>query len=108
VTAALFTAIFIAALGASLAAKYWLAYRQTRFVAAHRAEVPPAFADRVALAAHQKAADYTIARTRFGVVENGWRPCSCWHSPWAAGLAVLVGWTGSLGLGGSARISRSS
>jgi len=100
VTAALFTAIFIAALGVSLAAKYWLAYRQTRFVAAHRAEVPPAFADRVALAAHQKAADYTIARTRFGVVETGVEAMLLLALTLGGGLAVLVGWTGSLRLGG--------
>jgi STE24 endopeptidase len=102
VTAALFTAIFIAALGVSLAAKYWLAYRQTRFVAAHRAEVPAAFADRVALAAHQKAADYTIARTRFGVVETGVEAMLLLALTLGGGLAVLVGWTGSLGLGGLA------
>lgn len=99
-TAALFTAIFIAALGVSLAAKYWLAYRQTRFVAAHRAEVPPAFAARVALAAHQKAADYTIARTRFGVVETGVEAMLLLALTLGGGLALLVGWTGSLGLGG--------
>lgn len=98
-TAALFTAIFVAALGVSLAAKYWLAYRQTRFVAAHRAEVPPAFADRVALAAHQKAADYTIARTRFGIVETGVEAMLLLALTLGGGLAVLVDWTGSFGLG---------
>jgi len=99
VTAALFTAVFVAALGVSLAAKLWLAYRQTRFVAGHRAEVPPAFADRIALAAHQKAADYTVARTRFGVIETGVEALLLLALTLAGGLAVLVGWTASLGLG---------
>ena len=56
-TAALFTALFLVALAASLVAKLWLARRQTRFVAAHRAAVPPAFGDHIALAAHQKAVE---------------------------------------------------
>jgi STE24 endopeptidase len=99
VTAALFTAVFVAALGLSLAAKLWLAYRQTRFVAAHRVEVPPAFADRIALAAHQKAADYTVARTRFGVIETGVEALLLLALTLGGGLAALVGWTASLGLG---------
>ncbi len=98
-TAALFTAVFVAALGLSLAAKLWLAYRQTRFVAAHRLEVPPAFADRIALAAHQKAADYTVARTRFGVIETGVEALLLLALTLGGGLAALVGWTASLGLG---------
>jgi STE24 endopeptidase len=99
VTAALFTAVFVAALGVSLAAKLWLAYRQTRFVAGHRAEVPPAFADRIALAAHQKAADYTVVRTRFGVIETGVEALLLLALTLGGGLAMLVGWTASLGLG---------
>jgi STE24 endopeptidase len=99
VTAALFTAVFVATLGFSLVAKLWLAYRQTRFVAAHRLEVPPAFADRIALAAHQKAADYTVARTRFGVIETGVEALLLLALTLGGGLSVLVGWTASLGLG---------
>ncbi len=98
VTAALFTALFLVAVAASLAVKLWLAHRQTRFVAAHRAEVPPAFADRIALAAHQKAADYTIARTRFGVVETVVEAALLLALTLGGGLAALVAWTGSLGV----------
>jgi STE24 endopeptidase len=32
--------------------------------------VPAAFADRIGLAAHRKAADYTVERTRFGMLET--------------------------------------
>ena len=46
--------------------RLWLSLRQERHVRRHRDAVPPAFAERISLAAHQKAADYTIARTRFG------------------------------------------
>ena len=65
--AADFTFIFLAALALTLAARLWLAVRQIRHVAAHRGEVPAAFAGRVPLEAHQKAADYTVDRTRAGI-----------------------------------------
>ena len=49
--------------------RIWLALRQMRHVAAHRDRVPADFADRIELAAHHKAADYTIARSRIGLVD---------------------------------------
>ena len=64
-----FSWIFIVALAAYLALKLWLAQRQIRHVSAHRAAVPQAFADRIALADHQKAADYTLSNARQGRVE---------------------------------------
>ncbi|NDP61012.1 MAG: M48 family metallopeptidase, partial [Oxalobacteraceae bacterium] len=39
-----------------------------RHVARHRNTVPEQFAARIPLASHQKAADYTIAKTRFGLL----------------------------------------
>lgn len=45
-----------------------LAWRQISHVMRHRSEVPTQFAGRVEIAAHQKAADYAIDRTRFGVL----------------------------------------
>jgi STE24 endopeptidase len=65
-----FTALFLAALGLATAARLWLAFRQVRHVAANRASVPPGFADRIPLSAHQKAADYTTAKTRLGMLET--------------------------------------
>jgi STE24 endopeptidase len=73
--------IFAAALLLSVALKFWLATRQMRHVAAHRNAVPTAFAATVSLAAHQKAADYTLVRSRFGLVTL------------AFGTALLLGWT---------------
>ena len=72
---------FSAAVLASLLVKFWLATRQMRHVAAHRASVPAAFAGTVALAAHQKAADYTLAKLRLGIASD------------AFGSAVLICWT---------------
>ena len=57
---------FVAALVAGSALRLWLTARQIAAVKAHRDHVPSAFADRVSLAEHQKAADYTLATVRFG------------------------------------------
>jgi STE24 endopeptidase len=75
------TWLFVAALLATLATRLWLAARQMRHVAAHRHAVPAAFAAKVTLEAHQRAADYTVVKTRFGLLAT------------AFGTAVLLGWT---------------
>ncbi len=75
------TLLFAAALLASLGVKFWLATRQMRHVATHRDTVPSAFAGTITLAAHQRAADYTLAKGRFGLLTM------------AFGAAVLLGWT---------------
>jgi len=72
---------FAAALLLTVVLKFWLATRQMRHVAVNRAAVPAVFAGTVPLAAHQKAADYTLVRSRFGLVTL------------AFGTAVLLGWT---------------
>ena len=61
-----FSLAFLLALALMVALRFWLAWRQTSHVLAHRAAVPDQFAGRIALSAHQKAADYSVARTRFG------------------------------------------
>ena len=83
------TATFAAALSLNLLLKFWLASRQIRHVASHRAAVPPAFADRITLAAHQKAADYTLAQSRFGLLELAWG--AAWVLVWTllGGLTLL-------------------
>ena len=68
--AALFAAIFLAALVASVAMQLWLARRQMLHVMTHRNSVPAHFAGRITLEAHQKAADYTVARTRVSIVDT--------------------------------------
>ena len=69
-TALAFAQLFAAALTVSLALRLWLASRQVRWVARHRNQVPAAFAARVSLDAHRRAADYTVARVRLGLVET--------------------------------------
>ncbi|KGG93249.1 peptidase M48 [Comamonas thiooxydans] len=49
--------------------RVWLVSRQVRHVATHRGAVPPAFAHRISLSAHQKAADYTLAKARVSLID---------------------------------------
>lgn len=60
------TEIFVAALVLTTGVRLWLATRHRAHVAAHRGEVPVAFREAIPLDAHQKAADYTVARAGLG------------------------------------------
>ncbi|MDO8305538.1 M48 family metallopeptidase [Herminiimonas sp.] len=62
-----FTVLFIGFLVVSLLVRFWLASRHIRHILAHRAAVPAQFAGKIALEAHQKAADYSIAKTKFAL-----------------------------------------
>lgn len=66
----LFTQAFLLFLLLTTGLRLWLAFRQMRHVAAHRDRVPAGFADRIEPAAHRKAADYTIARNRLGLLDT--------------------------------------
>jgi STE24 endopeptidase len=75
------TLAFLTALLLSLLAKFWLATRQMRHVAAHRDQVPAAFSATVTPEAHRRAADYTLAKGRFGLLATAFT------------YLVLLGWT---------------
>ncbi|MBK7423623.1 MAG: M48 family metallopeptidase [Propionivibrio sp.] len=64
----IFSIAFLFALSVMVALRLYLAWRQISHVQACRAAVPDQFAGRIELSAHRKAADYTVIRTRFGVV----------------------------------------
>ncbi|HWT54777.1 MAG TPA: M48 family metallopeptidase [Rhodocyclaceae bacterium] len=66
-TPSAFASLFLVFLALSLCLRLWLALRQIRHVAAHRAAVPPEFVEKISLQEHQKAADYSIAKTRLGI-----------------------------------------
>ncbi len=76
-----FSVWFVVFLLLTLGLRFWLATRHIRHIRRHRASVPAEFAPKVPLAAHQKAADYTVAKTRFGLASMLW------------GALVLVGFT---------------
>jgi STE24 endopeptidase len=63
-----FSILFVSFIILTLLVRFWLASRQLRHVLAHRSAVPAEFAEKIPLTAHQKAADYTIARTRYGLL----------------------------------------
>ena len=65
-----FTILFLVALCAMVATRLWLARRQAAHVAAHRDRVPGEFAESIPLASHQKAADYTVVKSRLGMIET--------------------------------------
>jgi STE24 endopeptidase len=79
--------VFTGALLLSMGLKLWLSGRQIRHVAAHQNQVPPAFAGKIELSEHQKAARYSVAKSRFSILAL------------AFGSACLVGWTLLGGLG---------
>jgi STE24 endopeptidase len=63
-----FRILFLAALAITLALKLWLGLRHIRHIAAHRRHVPVEFADAITLQQHQHAADYSMAKTRLGLL----------------------------------------
>jgi STE24 endopeptidase len=76
-----FSILFLTFFVLTLALRFWLASRQLRHVKANRGAVPAEFAEKIPLDAHQKAADYTAAKTSFGLVSLLWSS------------AVLLGFT---------------
>jgi STE24 endopeptidase len=95
-TATALTVVFLVALSLSIGLKFWLAIRHVRHVGAHRQAVPPAFADRIDLAAHRKAADYTVERTRLGMSETFTEAVLLLVLTLGGGIAALAEWTGTL------------
>jgi len=78
--------IFLAAVALTLALELWLAFRHVAHVRRHRDAVPAAFASRIGLDAHRRAADYTIAHTRLAIASS------------IAGTALLVALTRGRGV----------
>ena len=98
-TATGFTALFAVAFAAMVGTRLWLARRQIAHVAGHRDRVPPAFADRVGLPAHHKAADYTTAKQTLLCVETIVDALVLVALTFGGGLAALLGWTAGLPVG---------
>ncbi len=72
---------WVVVLVAGWVTRLWLTRRQVRYVHQHRQAVPAGFETSVTLAAHQKAADYTAANARLGMLRLTYA------------TALLVGWT---------------
>lgn len=59
---------FLIVLGLATALRLWLGARHIAYVQAHRSAVPAQFAAEVSLESHQRAADYTSAKTRLALL----------------------------------------
>jgi STE24 endopeptidase len=92
-TAILFSNLFIAALLLGTVIKLWLANRQLRHVLAHRGNVPEVFRTQVELSAHQKAADYTRAKTQLGMLTVLFEATLLLAFTLGGGLQLLADWS---------------
>ena len=91
-----FTLIFLLALAAGLVIELWLVRRQADHVRAHVDRVPAAFADRIDLAHHQKAAAYTLAQLQAGRCELAFGAVWLLLLTLGGGIALLdTLWSGS-------------
>lgn len=77
----IFTTIFLCMIALSTLTRLWLSFRQISHISQHRSSVPAAFSENISLQDHQKAADYTTTKVRFG------------RWPMAYEIALLLLWT---------------
>ncbi len=66
----IFTTVFLVLLASTVLLRLWLGRRHIAYMLAHRDQVPAAFAASIGLDAHQKAADYSSAKTRLAMTEG--------------------------------------
>lgn len=97
-----FSYLFLAMLAITIGFQWWLGNRHLRHVLRHRAEVPVSFREQIPLQAHQKAADYTVARGRFGRIETVTGAVFLLFWTLGGGLALLDNTWQGLGLGPTA------
>lgn len=62
-----FALLFLAAVACTAAVRFWLGLRHLSHVSANRAAVPAEFSSQISLESHQRAADYTCAKTCLGL-----------------------------------------
>jgi STE24 endopeptidase len=94
----LWAALFGAVLLFRVMVKLYLSGRQVRHVAGHRHEVPAAYAASISLQAHQKAADYTLAKSKLATVELAWSAAVVLGWTLMGGLSALDQWIDGTGL----------
>lgn len=87
-----FTLIFLLFLSASIIARLWLSQRQINHISQHRSRVPEAFAEKISLQEHQKAADYSTTKLRYARLTLAWE--TVWLLLWTlgGGLSLLDIW----------------
>ncbi len=88
----LFSIAFLLAVVVATLTRLWLTYRHLQHIQAHRAVVPPAFANDIALEAHQKAADYNGAKARSAMTHTVVDSCVLLVLTFGGLLQLLDGW----------------
>jgi len=78
--------IFIAMVVLTTFTRIWLGNRHISFVLNHRNQVPNAFSKDISLEAHQKAADYTSAKTKLVIAESIVQAALLLTYTWGGGL----------------------
>lgn len=89
-----FTLLFLFFLIASVAVRLWLSQRQMNHIQAHKNQVPEAFADKIKLHEHQKAAEYSCTKLRIGRISLAWE--TSWLLLWTLGgglSAIDIWWS---------------
>lgn len=92
-SAPVFTLLFIAALSLTTLIKLWLAKRHLQHIAAHRHAVPDAFRAQIELSDHQKAADYTRAKTQLGMLVALFEATLLLAFTMGGGVQMLANWS---------------
>jgi len=82
----LFTAIFLSFVAASVLVGLWLGQRQIKHIRSHFTRVPAAFADKIALEDHQRAANYSCAKLRVSRITLAWE--TLWLLLWTVGGGI--------------------
>ncbi len=87
-----FTSVFLLFLAASIIARLWLNQRQISHINTHKNTVPEAFAEKISLEDHQKAANYSTTKLRFSRLTLSWE--TLWLLLWTlgGGLNVIDQW----------------
>jgi len=78
-----FTLLFLFFLIASVVVRLWLSWRQFNHIQAHKKQVPKAFTEKIKLADHQKAAEYSCTKLRIGRISLAWE--TVWLLLWTLG-----------------------
>ncbi len=93
----LFTAVFLSFVAVSVLVRLWLSQRQISHIQAHYARVPDAFADRIDLRDHHRAADYSCTKLRVGRIMLAWE--TLWLLVWTigGGLNLVDQWWSGFG-----------
>jgi len=81
-----FAVLFLAFFAISIIVKFWLSQRHLSHIQKHRTQVPAAFSEKISLEDHQKAADYTTTKVKFG------------RLPLVYDAIILLAWTFGGGL----------